>query len=225
MEENILLKLYRNVEIDKEKISQLTNIPSTYQWELARQNIKFILLFIDKVQLSISPLLNRHKNLIHSGNYEVFLMIWNEMLDEYPKYKILFDILIGLTEDTRFDFEKNIDDEIQRYFNFIKSYFSDLYDDIIESWNKCFLYGNVPLSKLGNGLLYFPDPSISSKTNKMINQIYKSMSDYINKKEKDTIFYGDIYFNDKIFNMRNFGLGGVALMGIWLGCSKILKKN
>ena len=43
MEENILLKLYKSVEVDKEKLSQLKDVNSTYQWEMIRQNIKIII--------------------------------------------------------------------------------------------------------------------------------------------------------------------------------------
>ena len=46
------IKLYKCIEIDYDKISILKYVPSNYQWELVRQNIKFILLFIDKVQIT-----------------------------------------------------------------------------------------------------------------------------------------------------------------------------
>ena len=225
IEENILLKLYKSVEVDKEKLSQLKDIPSTYQWEMIRQNIKFILLFIDKVQLTLSPLLVKHGHLVACGEYEVFSGLWNEINEKYPKYSVLFNILKGLTEDTRFNRENNIEDELQRYFNFIKSYFSDLYDDIIASWSKCVLYGDVKLSKMGDGSLYFPDPSVSSDTNKIVNDIYKYVGNYLDENKKNTFYYGDIYFNDDIFNKRNFGLLSVSIVSaLWL-ISRFYKKK
>jgi hypothetical protein len=225
MDENILLKLYKSVEIDKEKLSQLKDVPSTYQWEMIRQNIKFILLFIDKVQLVLQPLLIKHGHLVACGEYEVFSGLWNEINEKYPKYSVLFNILKGLTEDIKFDRENDIEDEVQRYFNFIKSYFSDLYDKIIDSWSNCVLYGDVKLSKMGDGSLYFPDPSVSSDTNKIVNNIYKYVGNYLDENKKNTLYYVDMYFNDDIFNKRNFGLLSVSVVSaLWL-ISRFSKKK
>jgi len=48
-EPKLLLKLYNSIPIDKDKISDVGEQPSSYQWELVRQNIKYIILFLDKI--------------------------------------------------------------------------------------------------------------------------------------------------------------------------------
>ena len=71
-------------------------VPSNYQWELVRQNIKFILLFIDKVQITLSNLISQNRSYIQSNKYEIFINLWEECNNKFPKYSVLFTILDNL---------------------------------------------------------------------------------------------------------------------------------
>lgn len=222
--EVISLKLYKCVEIDYDKISVLKYVPSNYQWELVRQNIKFILLFIDKVQITLANLISKNSSYIQSNKYEIFMDLWKESSNKFPKYSVLFTILDNLTEIYRFNSNKSIEDEIHKYFNSIKFYFSSLYDNICEHWlNE--LVGEIKLNKLGNGDLFFPDPSVSNEVVDILNFIYLYFSNKIKDYKKYDVISGQIYFNNKYFNLRNFTFAGVTLMGSYLVFNNLLKKK
>ena len=222
--EVISLKLYKCVEIDYDKISVLKYVPSNYQWELVRQNIKFILLFIDKVQITLANLINQNSSYIKSNKYEIFMDLWKESSNKFPKYSVLFTILDNLTEIHRFNSNKSIEDEIHKYFNSIKFYFSSLYDNICEHWlNE--LLGEIKLDKLGNGDLFFPDPSVSNEVVDILNLIYLYFSNNIDNFKKNNIMIGSINFNRKYFNLPNFTFAGVTLMGSYLVFNNLLKKK
>ena len=222
--EVISLKLYKCIEIDYDKISILKYVPSNYQWELVRQNIKFILLFIDKVQITLSNLITQNSSNIHSNKYDIFINLWEECNNKFPKYSVLFTILDNLTKIHRFKNNNSAEDEIHKYFNSIKFYFSSLYDNICEHWlNE--LVGEIKLNKLGNGDLFFPDPSVSNEVVDILNFIYLYFSNKIKDYKKYDIISGQIYFNDKYFNLRNFTFAGVTLMGTYLVFNNLLKKK
>ena len=222
--EVISLKLYKCVEIDYDKISVLKYVPSNYQWELVRQNIKFILLFIDKVQITLANLISKNSSYIHSNKYDIFRNLWQECNNKFPKYSVLFTILSNLTEMHYFNSNDSVEDEIHKYFNSIKFYLSSLYDNICEHWlNE--LVGKVKLNKLGNGDLFFPDPSVSNEVIDILNFIYLYFSDKIENYKKNNIMFGSIYFNDKYFNLHNFIFAGASLMGTYLIFNNLLKKK
>ena len=67
------------------------------------------------------------------------------------------------------------------------------------------------------GSLYFPDPSVSSDTNKIVNDIYKYVGNYLDETKKYTLY--------EIFNKRNFGLLSVTVVcATWL-ISRFYKKK
>ena len=101
-----------------------------------------------------------------------------------------------MTKIHRFKNNNSAEDEIHKYFNSIKFYFSSLYDNICEHWlNE--LVGEIKLNKLGNGDLFFPDPSVSNEVVDILNFIYLYFSNKIKDYKKYDIISGQIYFNDK----------------------------
>ena len=188
-EPKLLLKLYNSIPIDRDKISDVGEQPSSYQWELVRQNIKYIILFLDKLQMYIGELVRENKEVFMRDNYKFFVQIWDHLFDEnqcevpYLPYLKLFKIFSYLARN----FMDKTDGKFEsfsifyvNYFNYFRMTFSDHYDNIIDDWNSDLEKGcDYKLSLLGNGELIIHDPSCSSLPNVLLDDIHERLAHYI----------------------------------------------
>jgi len=188
-ESKLLLKLYNSIPIDKDKISDVGEQPSSYQWELVRQNIKYIILFLDKLQMYIGELVRENKEVFMRNNYKFFVEIWDDFSDEqecqrsYLPYLKLFKIFSYLAKnfvDTNGGQYDSFSSFYVNYFNYFRMTFSGHYDDIIDAWNNELEKGcGYKLSLLGNGELIVHDPSCSSLPNELLADIYDRFDYYV----------------------------------------------
>jgi len=188
-EPKLLLKLYNSIPIDKDKISDVGEQPSSYQWELVRQNIKYIILFLDKLQMYIGELVRENKEVFMGDNYKFFVEIWDDFSDEqkcqrnYLPYLKLFKIFSYLAKnflDTNRGQYDSFSSFYVNYFNYFRMTFSGHYDDIIDAWNNELEKGcGYKLSLLGNGELIVHDPSCSSLPNELLADIYDRFDYYV----------------------------------------------
>jgi hypothetical protein len=198
----LLLKLYRYVLIDKEKLSCDNKHPTTYQWEFARQNIKYIILLLDKLYLYTNQFLFKNSKLISKDNYNIFKIIWINMkkkvADYYEKkqitnltyntYNRLFDICYKKSCEFVWVPNKDFSYLYNLYFNELRTLFNKYYDIILESWNDD-IVDDIKLNILGNGSLIIDDPSCVKLPNDLIMDIYLEFELYLNKiKNKNKIF-------------------------------------
>jgi hypothetical protein len=188
-EPKLLLKLYNSIPIDRDKISDVGEQPSSYQWELVRQNIKYIILFLDKLQIYIGELVRENKEVFMRNNYKFFVEIWNDFSDEqecqrnYLPYLKLFKIFSYLAKnfvDTSGGQYDSFSSFYVNYFNYFRMTFSGHYDNIIDAWNNELEKGcGYKLSLLGNGELIVHDPSCSSLPNELFADIYDRFDYYV----------------------------------------------
>ena len=198
----LLLKLYRYVLIDKEKLSCNNEHPTTYQWEFARQNIKYIILLLDKLYLYTNQFLFKNSKLISKDNYNIFKIIWINMkkkvADYYEKkqitnltyntYNRLFDICYKKSCEFVWIPNKDFSYLYNLYFNELRTLFNKYYDIILESWNDD-IVDDIKLNILGNGSLIIDDPSCVKLPNDLIMDIYLEFELYLNKiKNKNKTF-------------------------------------
>lgn len=181
-EKKKLLKLYNSVPIDKDKISKVGEQPTNYQWELVRQNIKYIVRFLDKLQIYVGDSLVSNKNIFSKSGYQYLIDIWDEFyVEEYEEYKYLIKILKETSENTIiFLQEINSNNFFNEYFYEMRKIFSDRYEDIISSWNK-YIISEIRFDVLGNGQLIMSDPFCSKKINNLLFDIVTKCQEYVNK--------------------------------------------
>ena len=181
-EKKKLLKLYNSVPIDKDKISKVGEQPTNYQWELVRQNIKYIVRFLDKLQIYLGDLLNKNKNTFAKNNYKYLIDIWDELDDEeYDDYKYLIDILKKSSKNTiKYLVEGDGNNFFNQYFYEMRKRFSDRYEDIISSWNE-YIISEIRFDVLGNGQLIMSDPFCSKTINNLLFDIVNKCQEYVNK--------------------------------------------
>ena len=191
-ESKLLLKLYNSIPIDKDKISDVGEQPSSYQWELVRQNIKYIILFLDKLQMYIGELVRENKEVFMRNNYKFFVEIWDDFSDEqecqrsYLPYLKLFKIFSYLAKNFVDTNGGQYDSFSSFYVNYFRMIFSGHYDDIIDAWNNELEKGcGYKLSLLGNGELIVHDPSCSSLPNELLADIYDRFDYYVHTKIGD----------------------------------------
>jgi hypothetical protein len=181
-EKKKLLKLYNSVPIDNDKISKVGEQPTSYQWELVRQNIKYIVRFLDKLQIYIGNLLVKNKNTFAKNNYQYLIDVWDEFGDEeYEEYEYLVKILSISSEDTiKYLRGKGGDNFFNEYFYEMRKIFSDKYEDIISSWDKC-IVDEIKFNVLGNGQLMMSDPFCSKQINDLLFNVVTKFQEYVNK--------------------------------------------
>jgi len=163
MAENVsTLKLYNLLTIDMEKLKKVESEPNKVQWELVRQNIKYILLFIDKIQLYLNNLINDNKDILVQNKFRTFTQLWHneELVEEWKEYEVLFRLFDRVSSRTFNDF----DDFYRNYFNNLRLYFSGYYENIIKSWSDIY--------QLGNGELIVEDSSCSDYSYRLLNHIH-----------------------------------------------------
>ena len=181
-EKKKLLKLYNSVPIDKDKISKVGEQPTNYQWELVRQNIKYIVRFLDKLQIYLGDLLNNNKNTFAKNHYKYLIDIWDELDDEeYDEYKYLINILKKSSKNTINNLvEGDGYNFFNKYFYEMRKRFSDRYEDIISSWNE-YIISEIRFDVLGNGQLIMSDPFCSKTINNLLFDIVNKCQEYVNK--------------------------------------------
>ena len=219
-EKKKLLKLYNSVPIDKDKISKVGEQPTSYQWELVRQNIKYIVRFLDKLQIYLGDLLIKNKNTFAKNNYKYLIDIWDELGDEeYEEYRCLIKILKKSSTNTiKYLQEGKGNNFFNEYFYEMRRRFSDRYEDIISSWNK-YIISEIRFDVLGNGQLIMSDPFCSKKINNLLFDIVTKCQEYVNK--SGTV--NNLLENKKV---KIFTLASSILMPIGLiGSFIYMKKN